>query len=515
MKRTLVFAVAALCAVQLFAAEKSIKMTYTVDGDVATNFTAQVQEGWDFFSEFPLPEGRMPNLVMIEGKCEQERHTNCCLTVGLNKYDRTYTQSKELRGAVNDAKMMAESLKKGGVYNKFQTLLDEQGTKENIREVIRDCAENLVEGDSFLYFHSSHGDKDPEYLLCTYNADYTAEDLAYDLSFFKDGVKVVIILDACHSGGMFEEGNSAEGFANAVLSKLSEIKAKNAPPGADIKVSDCLFLCAARKDQLSQDIGENSAFTKGILSYCFSAAADKDRDGLVSFTEVYEKACDFTKEVIKKGQDPVISNAMLGEEWYFGHVDDYDAVYALSVYPDDNSMSFYLEKVTQDLEVNIRIDDKNNTFNVKNFKAKVDLTKTKGKMRALYLTQITATLVFPFALEDYTSIRELPVSLALFDRIIIGSGVLFGKPKKKLLLQDAIKGNDIVKTVLSVNKKKQETTLKINYVYYTDLNSRLEPGTYDILLSSRIRGINYRKDINVTVTEKSGKGLMVKMNKKK
>ena len=228
MKRSLIFAAAVFCALCLAAEEKSVEVTYTVDGDVATNFTAQVQEGWDFFSEFPLPEGRMPNLVTIEGKCEQERHTNCCLTVGLNKYDRTYTQSKELRGAVNDAKMMAESLKKGGVYNKFQTLLDEQGTKENIRDFIRDCAENLVEGDSFLYFHSSHGDKDPEYLLCTYNADYTAEDLAYDLSFFKDGVKVVIILDACHSGGMFEEDGYTQGFSDAFQSKLSEIKAKNA-----------------------------------------------------------------------------------------------------------------------------------------------------------------------------------------------------------------------------------------------------------------------------------------------
>lgn len=515
MKRILVFSFAALFALQLTATEKSVKMTYTVDGEVATNFTAQVQEGWDFFSEFPLPEGRTPNLVTIESKCEQERHTNCCLTVGLNKYDPNYTKSQELRGAVNDAKMMAEALKKGGVYKKSTTLTDQEGTKENIREVIRECAEKLVEGDSFVYHHSSHGDNKPKYLICTYDADYTADELAEDIAQFKDGVKVVIILDACHSGGMFEEGGSAEGFANAVLSKLAEIKAKNAPPGADLKVSDCLFLCAAQKDQLSQDVGENGAFTKGLLSYCGTGAADADKDGMISFLELYEKACIVTKTIVKKGQDPVISNPMLAEDWCFGHVDDNDGVYALSLYPDDNSMSFYLGKVTQDFEVNVRIDDKNNTFNLKAFKAKVDLTKTKGKMRALYLTQINATLVFPFALEDYTSIRELPVSLALFDRIIIGSGVLFGKPKKKLLLQDADKGQDIVKTILSVNKKKQETTLKIKYVYYTDLNSRLEPGTYDIFVSSRIRGVNFYKGINVTVKEKSGKGLTVKMNKKK
>jgi hypothetical protein len=513
MKRSLIFAAAVFCASCLAAEEKSVEVTYTVSGEVITNFTAQVVEGSNFFTELPLPEGVLPNRVTLEGTCEQEGHTNCCLTVGLNKYDTSYTRSKPLKGAVNDAKMMAAALKKGGVYNKFQTLLDEQGMKDNIREIIHECAEKLVEGDSFLYYHSSHGSDDPVYSVCTYNADYTAEDLAYDISLFRDGVKVVIIIDACHSGGMFEEDGYAQGFADAFQSKLSEIKVQNAPPGADLKVSDCVFLCAARKDQSSQDIGENSAFTKGLLSFCAACAADTDKDGLVSFREVYERACDFTKDIIKKGQDPVISNPMLAESWCFGHVADHDGVYALSVHPDDGSTAFSLNKVTQDLKVNIMADDKKNTFDLKAFKAKIDLTK-EAKVRASYMTIVNATLVFPFAIEKPEEIVELPSSLVLLDTVFISGGVSLKASKNKVKLGDLIKGQNVVDSVLSVNQKKNQTTLKIKYSYYTDLYNRLEPGTYAIPFSSRIRGDIYRKDINVTVTEKSGKSLMIKLNKK-
>jgi len=85
MKRSLIFAAVVFCALCLVAEEKSVEVTYTVSGEVATNFTAQVAEGSSFFTELPLPEGVLPNRVTLEGTCEQEGHTNCCLTGGLNK----------------------------------------------------------------------------------------------------------------------------------------------------------------------------------------------------------------------------------------------------------------------------------------------------------------------------------------------------------------------------------------------------------------------------------------------
>ncbi len=515
MKRSLIFAVAVFCASCLAAEEKSVEVTYTVSGEVITNFTAQVVEGSNFFTELPLPEGVLPNRVTLEGTCEQERHTNCCLTVGLNKYDASYSGATPLKGCVNDAKMMADALKAGGIYDRTQTLTDEEGKKENIRNAIREHAELLSEGDSFLYYHSSHGSNDPVYYICAYDTRYTAEELAEDIALFKDGVKVVVILDACNSGGMFEEKNPAQGFSDAFFAKLTEIKAKNAAPRADVKFSDCLFLCACEKDQDSRDLGENSAFTKGILSFCFSDAADKDKNGLVSFLEVFEKASDFTKNVAKKKQSPVINNASLAQEWYFGHVEDHDGVYSFSLYPEESVLKFYMRKVSQDLKIDISADDAENTFEVKALKAKVNLTGSKEKIIASSMTKINATLVFPFVVENFDKINELPASLILFDTIHIGSGIFTKEQKTKRTFCDVIGNDDLVDSVLKVNQKKNQTKLKLKYNYYTDLPTVMEQGTYDMPVWSRIKGENYRKDINVTVTEKSGKSLMLKMNKKK
>lgn len=516
MKKSLIFAAVIACALQLSALEKhNVEVTYTIKGEVATNFTEKVFDDFSFFADLPLLEGVMPRQVKITGTCGQESHTNCCLTVGLNKYDASYSGATPLKGCVNDAKMMADALKAGGIYDRPQTLTDEEGKKENIRNAIREHAELLSEGDSFLYYHSSHGSNDPVYYICAYDTRYTAEELAEDIALFKDGVKVVVILDACNSGGMFEEKNPAQGFSDAFFAKLTEIKAKNAAPRADVKFSDCLFLCACEKDQDSRDLGENSAFTKGILSFCFSDAADKDKNGLVSFLEVFEKASDFTKNVAKKKQSPVINNASLAQEWYFGHVEDHDGVYSFSLYPEESVLKFYMRKVSQDLKIDISADDAENTFEVKALKAKVNLTGSKEKIIASSMTKINATLVFPFVVENFDKINELPASLVLLDTVMINSGVSLKASKNKVKLGDLIKGQNVVDSVLSVNQKKNQTTLKIKYSYYTDLYNRLEPGTYAIPFSSRIRGDIYRKDINVTVTEKSGKSLMLKMNKKK
>ena len=516
MKKSLIFAAVIACALQLSALEKhNVEVTYTIKGEVATNFTEKVFDDFSFFADLPLPDGVMQRQVKITGTCGQESHTNCCLTVGLNKYDASYSGATPLKGCVNDAKMMADALKAGGIYDRTQTLIDEEGKKENIRNAIREYAELLSEGDSFLYYHSSHGSDDPVYYICAYDTRYTAEELAEDIALFKDGVKVVVILDACNSGGMFEEKNPAQGFSDAFFAKLTEIKAKNAAPRADVKFSDCLFLCACEKNQDSRDLGENSAFTKGILSFCFSDAADKDKNGLVSFLEVFEKASDFTKDVAKKKQSPVINNASLAQEWYFGHVEDHDGVYSFSLYPEESVLKFYMRKVSQDLKIDISADDAENTFEVKALKAKVNLTGSKEKIIASSMTKINATLVFPFVVENFDKINELPASLILFDMIHIGSGIFTKEQKTKRTFCDVIGNDDLVVSALSVNQKKNQTMLKLKYNYYTDLPTVMEQGTYDMPVWSRIKGENYRKDINVTVTEKSGKSLMLKMNKKK
>ena len=142
---------------------------------------------------------------------ESQKYALC---VGVNHYDQNYVNSNDLNGCVNDAKYMKKNLiERGGWNEENVTLLtDKLATKDSIRETIANYADILEEGDVFVYQHSSHGfneyDDDNNYSyisgICSYDDDYYDYELAEDLAGFRKGVKVIIIIDACHSAGMFK-----------------------------------------------------------------------------------------------------------------------------------------------------------------------------------------------------------------------------------------------------------------------------------------------------------------------
>lgn len=133
--------------------------------------------------------------------------------MGLNEYSPVYISSDNwLNYCVADAASMRAALiaNSAGWTTPGTTLLtDSAGTKTAIRAAISNMAAASVSGDTVVYFHSSHGGNDnltqADVYLCAYDADYTEDELAADLSSFKTGVKVIVIVDACHSGGLFVE----------------------------------------------------------------------------------------------------------------------------------------------------------------------------------------------------------------------------------------------------------------------------------------------------------------------
>ena len=152
---------------------------------------------------------------------EYEEPTKYALCVGINDYIDKYIN--DLTGCVNDATYMYNNLKeRGGWKEENMTLLtDKYATKEEIRKAIRGYADKAsgAKGDIFILQWSSHGlnasDNYGNYTvvtaLCTadtlsdsYCNDYFDYELAEDLMCFESGVKVIIIVDACHSGGLFK-----------------------------------------------------------------------------------------------------------------------------------------------------------------------------------------------------------------------------------------------------------------------------------------------------------------------
>ena len=147
-------------------------------------------------------------LLLLTGTAQAARFG---LFVGLNQYNTNYIPADNfLNYCVADAGSMRTNLINKGagwVTSNTTLLVNSAGTTNAIRSALTNYAAKAVSNDVVVYYHSSHGGNDevtPAYVyLCAYNTNYYEDDLAADLSKFKAGVKVIVIADTCHSGGLF------------------------------------------------------------------------------------------------------------------------------------------------------------------------------------------------------------------------------------------------------------------------------------------------------------------------
>lgn len=241
--------------------------------------------------------------------------------VGLNKYNTSYIPSDNwLDGCVPDAMHVYTNATQRGSWTagNSQVLTNALGTRTRIRQAISNYAATAVSGDVFLYFHSSHGgNNDWPYstsvYLCAYDADYSDTLLAQDLSRFATGVKVVVMVDACHSGGLFQS-RSVDGVPTlaaatpapwnlaARVTELMEAdraaKIARGVKGVDklISASEIGWVTAANYDQYSWDDTDGGAFTTAAIAGWTNGTCDNatygNQDGYATFYELWNYAKD-------------------------------------------------------------------------------------------------------------------------------------------------------------------------------------------------------------------------------
>ena len=216
------------------------------------------------------------------------------LMVGIDHYDPSYGAG-DLSTCINDANgfrnCLLQDTSRWNASN-ITTLTDSSATKSAIRSRLSTMAGIASSGELVVYFQSSHGgNTNPPTVdgavLCSYNANYTAEELASDLSKFANDVSVIIVLDACYSGGMIKEnGEFVWPFARNVLENLEKIKrGKGISQGATIG-----FMTACRWNETSVlFVGDHySLFTKYLVAGFTSG--DANGDGNVTFMELFDYA---------------------------------------------------------------------------------------------------------------------------------------------------------------------------------------------------------------------------------
>lgn len=120
-----------------------------------------------------------------------------------------------LRFPERDALSIASITEKQGFEN--TVLLTKDATRKAIKDTISRAANELDPGDIFIIYYSGHGntyadpdgevwDNGTDETLCVYDRQLLDDELSVLWTQFHEEVRVLFLLDSCHSGGMLDQG---------------------------------------------------------------------------------------------------------------------------------------------------------------------------------------------------------------------------------------------------------------------------------------------------------------------
>jgi len=192
----------------------------------------------------------------------------------------------------------------------WNILYDQYATKAQVRASLAKLAETANAGDEVLFYQSSHGgisNASHTVYLCMYDARYWDYELAEDLARFKSGVRLVIVVDACHSGGLFKSVTASDKDKDAketrpafdlparvseLMRQIAKSRVTNDAGEKLITPEEIGWIAAADYDQSSLGGSKGSEFTMAMISAWRDdkASADSNSDLRLDFYELFKAA---------------------------------------------------------------------------------------------------------------------------------------------------------------------------------------------------------------------------------
>ena len=218
------------------------------------------------------------------------------LLVGVNIYDSDYGASS-LAGCVNDVNAVRAKLLVGDHWqsDNIQILTNSRATRSAVRGALHTLASESGPNDTIVYYQSSHGGQrsGTDTFLCTHDASYTDEELGEDLARFSGGQRVIVMVDACCSGGLFK---AADGwpFAQQAMEachakKADDLLARGEAVPKDLG-SNIAFMVACNYDQSCIEQAGQGLYTLCLTKACSLLPVDANRDGEFQFWELHSHA---------------------------------------------------------------------------------------------------------------------------------------------------------------------------------------------------------------------------------
>lgn len=152
---------------------------------------------------------------MAISKAATAKAQGLALHIGLNSVsEAAYSGwSGPLAACEFDANDMAALAKSRGM--KSTVLLTKKATRAHARAAMRAAAKALKSGDLFLLTYSGHGGQVPDVngdepdkkdeTWCLFDGQLIDDELYFELSKFRAGVRILVLSDSCHSGSVTRE----------------------------------------------------------------------------------------------------------------------------------------------------------------------------------------------------------------------------------------------------------------------------------------------------------------------
>ena len=253
------------------------------------------------------------------------------LVIGINAYQPPLSP---LDGAVNDAKDIAETLRRGQP-RRLVVLLDQQATKAAIERTWKEFIGEAKAGDIIVFSYAGHGGQEPvppghteepdgqnqNFLLSGFQpigAGFKERIVDDEINLWlkqadDKGIRVVFVADSCHSGGMNRSGGFGLKYRKAPPlpppppGQLVEL----VPPDIAALVPDdfknVTFLAAVPRDRLAPEIVIDRQ-PRGALSWAFSrgleGGADADNNGAITAEELRRYILQTVHQQVQSQQTP-------------------------------------------------------------------------------------------------------------------------------------------------------------------------------------------------------------------
>jgi hypothetical protein len=211
------------------------------------------------------------------------------LTIGISAYNEDYAKNLRLRYADRDAHDLASAIvnTQGGLYSRVdpQVLLDKEATRGGILRGLQTLRIGMERGggnDLAVVHFSGHGAVvDGTLYLLPYETDardvvgikgtaLSIDALRGELLELATHGRVLVLLDACHSGATTLDGSAKAVDATMLRRGLA---------AANVTV---LTSSGSREPSLEDDAWQHGAFTRALLDALNDPAADADHLGLIN-----------------------------------------------------------------------------------------------------------------------------------------------------------------------------------------------------------------------------------------